>query len=186
MVVVQTGDAGYTNQPSIHAQARWRVRLESHARRQATGRAVDRMLLALRGIRTARATQSGTSRLASRPGAPTSTTRPRHRPAAAVTTPRRPPRDGTLRPSATPRPPRRKRQRSAKVGPETTTEIDHARAAMSSTSRIKLPGTAAPTAFSFRKQVSARFAPRPLMRAAGEAAGRPVPACLLSTGVQAV
>ena len=34
--------------PSIHAQARWRVRLENHAGRRATGRAVDRMLLALR------------------------------------------------------------------------------------------------------------------------------------------
>ena len=44
-VEVQTGDAGYTNRPSIHAQARWRVRLENHTGRQATGRAVDRMLL---------------------------------------------------------------------------------------------------------------------------------------------
>ena len=43
----QALDAGYTNRPSIHAQARWRVRLENH-RREATGRAVDRMLLTLR------------------------------------------------------------------------------------------------------------------------------------------
>jgi hypothetical protein len=45
----QTGETGYTNRPPIHAQAPWRVRLENHAGRQATGRAVDRMLLALRG-----------------------------------------------------------------------------------------------------------------------------------------
>jgi hypothetical protein len=45
---VQTADAGYTNQPSIHAQARRRIRVENHAGRQATGRAVDRMFLVLR------------------------------------------------------------------------------------------------------------------------------------------
>jgi hypothetical protein len=45
---VQTADGGYTNRPPIHALAPWRVRLENHAGRQATGRAVDRMLLALR------------------------------------------------------------------------------------------------------------------------------------------
>jgi hypothetical protein len=45
---VQTGDAGYTNRPPIHAHALWRVRLEDHAGRQATGRTVDRMMLALR------------------------------------------------------------------------------------------------------------------------------------------
>jgi hypothetical protein len=44
----RTADAGYTNRPAIHAQALWRVRLENHAGRQATGRAGDRMLLALR------------------------------------------------------------------------------------------------------------------------------------------
>jgi hypothetical protein len=44
---VQTADAGYTNRPPVHAQALWRVRLENHAGRQATGRAVDRMRLAL-------------------------------------------------------------------------------------------------------------------------------------------
>jgi hypothetical protein len=44
----ETGDAGYTNRPSIHAQALWRIRPENHAAREATGRAVDRMLLALR------------------------------------------------------------------------------------------------------------------------------------------
>jgi hypothetical protein len=44
----QTADAGYTNRPPIHAQARWRVRLDNHAGRHATGRRVDRMLLALR------------------------------------------------------------------------------------------------------------------------------------------
>jgi hypothetical protein len=44
----QTADAGYTNRPPIHAQALWRVRVEHPPGRQATGRAVDRMLLALR------------------------------------------------------------------------------------------------------------------------------------------
>lgn len=44
---IQAADAGYTNRPTIHPQMRWRARLESHAGRQATGRAVDRMLLAL-------------------------------------------------------------------------------------------------------------------------------------------
>ena len=186
MAVVQTGDAGYTNQPSIHAQARWRVRLESHARRQATGRAVEHAARPS-GIRTARTTQSSTSRLASRPRRPdkhnesasppsrggddplTQTATRWHAPAI---------RDATTAPSQTPA--------LSESRPETTTEIDHARAAMSSTSRIKLPGTAAPTALSFRKQVSARFAPRPPMRAAGKAAGRRVPGGPLSTGVQAV
>jgi hypothetical protein len=45
---VQTADAGYTSRPPIHAQTLWRVRLENHAGRQATGRAVDRMMLAIR------------------------------------------------------------------------------------------------------------------------------------------
>lgn len=45
---VETADSGYTNRPSIHAQAPWRVRLDNHAGRHATGRAVDRMRLALR------------------------------------------------------------------------------------------------------------------------------------------
>jgi hypothetical protein len=45
---VPTADAGYTNRPPIHATALWRVRLENGAGRQATGRSVDRMLLALR------------------------------------------------------------------------------------------------------------------------------------------
>jgi hypothetical protein len=44
---VQTADAGYTNRPPIHAQALWRARLQNHAGRHATGRRVDRMLLAL-------------------------------------------------------------------------------------------------------------------------------------------
>jgi NAD(P)-dependent dehydrogenase (short-subunit alcohol dehydrogenase family) len=44
----QIADAGYTNRPPIHAQALWRARLENHAGRHATGRSVDRMLLALR------------------------------------------------------------------------------------------------------------------------------------------
>jgi hypothetical protein len=43
----RTGDGGYTNHPPIPAQGRWRVRLHTHAGRQVTGRAVDRMLLAL-------------------------------------------------------------------------------------------------------------------------------------------
>jgi hypothetical protein len=46
---VQTADAGYTNRPPIHVHGRWRVCLESHAGGQATGRAVDRVMLALRG-----------------------------------------------------------------------------------------------------------------------------------------
>ena len=45
---VSTLDSGYTNRPPIHAQAPWRVRLDPHAGRQATGRAVDRMRLTLR------------------------------------------------------------------------------------------------------------------------------------------
>jgi hypothetical protein len=45
---VQTGDAGYKNRPPTHARAMWRVRLENDPGRNATGRAVDRMLLALR------------------------------------------------------------------------------------------------------------------------------------------
>jgi hypothetical protein len=44
----RTADAGYTNRPAIHAQALWRVRLENRAGRHATGRAGDRMVLALR------------------------------------------------------------------------------------------------------------------------------------------
>ena len=44
----QTTDAGYTNRPPIHARAYRRARLENHAGRHATGRRVDRMLLALR------------------------------------------------------------------------------------------------------------------------------------------
>ena len=87
MVVVQTGDAGYTNQPSIHAQARWRVRLESHARGQATGRAVDRMLLALRAYEQRAQRRAALHAWLLARGAPTSTTSPRPRPAAAVTTP---------------------------------------------------------------------------------------------------
>ena len=45
---VETGAASYTNRPPIHGQGAWRVRLDDHAGRQATGRAVDRMRLALR------------------------------------------------------------------------------------------------------------------------------------------
>ncbi|MGB9184526.1 MAG: hypothetical protein WCB67_10695 [Solirubrobacteraceae bacterium] len=45
---VETADPGYTNRPPIYAQASWRVRLDTNAGRQATGRAVDRMRLALR------------------------------------------------------------------------------------------------------------------------------------------
>jgi len=45
---VQTAEAGYTNRAPIHAHAVWRVRLENHAGGQATGRAVDRMMVALR------------------------------------------------------------------------------------------------------------------------------------------
>jgi hypothetical protein len=45
---IQTTDAGYTNRPPIDPAARWQVRVEKHAGRQATGRAVDRMRLALR------------------------------------------------------------------------------------------------------------------------------------------
>jgi hypothetical protein len=44
---VQTPDSGYTNQPPILAQARWRVCLDHHAGRRGTGRAVDRVRLAL-------------------------------------------------------------------------------------------------------------------------------------------
>jgi hypothetical protein len=40
--------AGYTNRPPSGAQTVWRVRLERHPGGQATGRAVDRMVLALR------------------------------------------------------------------------------------------------------------------------------------------
>jgi hypothetical protein len=45
---IETAESGYTNRPPIHLQAPWRVRLDSYAGRQATGRAVDRMRLALR------------------------------------------------------------------------------------------------------------------------------------------
>jgi hypothetical protein len=45
---VQTPDGGYTNRPPIHASGVWRIRVDNHAGRQATGRAVDRMMLALR------------------------------------------------------------------------------------------------------------------------------------------
>jgi hypothetical protein len=45
---VATPDSGYTNRPPIHAHASRRVRLDNHAGQQATGRAVDRMRLALR------------------------------------------------------------------------------------------------------------------------------------------
>ena len=86
-VELQTGDAGYTNRPSIHAQARWRVRLENHAGREATGRAVDRMLLALRAYeQRAQRTAALHSWLLAR-SALTSRTSPRHRPAATATTP---------------------------------------------------------------------------------------------------
>jgi hypothetical protein len=44
---IETADPGYTNRPPIHLQAPWQVRLDKHAGRQATGRAVDRMRLAL-------------------------------------------------------------------------------------------------------------------------------------------
>jgi hypothetical protein len=44
---VQTADGGYTNRPTP-AQELWRVRADNHAGRQATGRAVDRMMVALR------------------------------------------------------------------------------------------------------------------------------------------
>jgi hypothetical protein len=43
-----TPDPGYTNQPSILNEAPQRLRLDPQARRHATGRAVDRMRLALR------------------------------------------------------------------------------------------------------------------------------------------
>ena len=45
---VDTADPGYTNRRPVHAQAPWQLPLENHAGRQATGRAVDRMRLALR------------------------------------------------------------------------------------------------------------------------------------------
>jgi hypothetical protein len=45
---VQTADAGYTNRPPTHAHGRWRVCLEGHTGGQTTGRAVDRVMLALR------------------------------------------------------------------------------------------------------------------------------------------
>jgi hypothetical protein len=44
---VQKADGGYTNRPPIHPREVWGVGQNSHAG-QATGRAVDRMLLALR------------------------------------------------------------------------------------------------------------------------------------------
>ena len=83
---VQIGDAGYTNRPSIHAQARWRVRLENHAGRQATGRAVDRMLLALRAYEQRAQRRAALHAWLLAHSAATSGTSPRHRPAAAVTT----------------------------------------------------------------------------------------------------
>jgi hypothetical protein len=43
-----TADTGYANRPPIDAQALWRVRLENHAGRHATGRGVDRVWVALR------------------------------------------------------------------------------------------------------------------------------------------
>jgi hypothetical protein len=46
--MVATSDSGYTNRPPIHAQPPRRVRVDNHAGQQATGRAVDRIRLALR------------------------------------------------------------------------------------------------------------------------------------------
>jgi hypothetical protein len=45
---VNTPDPGYTNRPPIDPQAPWQVPRDIHAGRQVTGRAVDRMRLALR------------------------------------------------------------------------------------------------------------------------------------------
>ena len=82
-----SGGGGYTNRPSIHARARWRVRLENHAGRRATGRAVDRMLLALRAYEQRAQRRAALHAWLLARSAPTSRTSPRHRPAAAVTTP---------------------------------------------------------------------------------------------------
>jgi hypothetical protein len=43
-----TPDSGYTNRPPIHVSARRRGRADRDAARAVTGRAVDRMRLALR------------------------------------------------------------------------------------------------------------------------------------------